>query len=61
MRGIITVKPMEKAQAEALLEKKLGAQGASSNTAELAEVLEYMPLAIVQAAAYIWQRGLNIG
>jgi tetratricopeptide (TPR) repeat protein len=56
-RCIIRVDPMEKAQAQALLEKKLGAQGDSRNTAVLAEVLEYMPLAIVQAAAYIWQKG----
>jgi hypothetical protein len=59
-RGIITVEPMEKAQAQVLLEKKLGAEGDSSNTAELAKVLEYMPLAIVQAAAYILQRGYRV-
>jgi hypothetical protein len=47
---------MDEAQALALFEKKLGAQGDSGGVAELAAALEYMPLAIVQAAAYISQR-----
>jgi hypothetical protein len=53
---IINVEPMNEAQAVTLLQKKLGAQGGSGDVAELAAVLEYMPLAIVQAAAYIWRR-----
>ncbi|KAI0572198.1 hypothetical protein Alg130_10596 [Pyrenophora tritici-repentis] len=36
--------------------KKLGAQGDSGDVAELAAMLEYMPLAIVTDAAYISQR-----
>ncbi|KAH7119546.1 hypothetical protein B0J11DRAFT_582076 [Dendryphion nanum] len=55
-RDIITVEPMDKAEAQALFEKKLGAQGNSDEVGELAAALEYMPLAIVQAAAYITQR-----
>ncbi|OAG04890.1 uncharacterized protein CC84DRAFT_1165253 [Paraphaeosphaeria sporulosa] len=55
-RDVIVVEPMNEAQAVALLQKKLDAQGDSGDVAELAAVLEYMPLAIVQAAAYIWRR-----
>jgi hypothetical protein len=53
---IVSVDPMDEAQALALFKKKLGAQGDKSDVAELAAALEYMPLAIVQAAAYISQR-----
>ncbi|KAI2483738.1 TPR-12 multi-domain protein [Pyrenophora tritici-repentis] len=52
-RDIISVEPMDKAEGRALFEKKLGAQEDSDHVAELAAALEYMPLAIVQAAAYI--------
>ncbi|KAF1969172.1 TPR-like protein [Bimuria novae-zelandiae CBS 107.79] len=55
-RDIVAVEPMDEAHALALFEKKLGVQGDSSDVAELAAALEYMPLAIVQAAAYISQR-----
>jgi tetratricopeptide (TPR) repeat protein len=55
-RDVIAVKPMDKASAVALFEKKLGPQGDSSEIGKLAAALEYMPLAIVQAAAYISQR-----
>jgi tetratricopeptide (TPR) repeat protein len=55
-RDIVSVAPMDKAEALALLKKKLGAQGDTSDIAELAAALEYMPLAIVQAAAFISQR-----
>ncbi|CAN9091742.1 unnamed protein product [Alternaria alternata] len=54
-RDIVFVEPMDKTQALALFEKKLEAQGDNSDVAELATELEYMPLAIVQAAAYISQ------
>ena len=54
-RDIVLVEPMDEAQALALFQKKLGAQGDSGDVAELAAALEYMPLAIVQAAAYIVQ------
>lgn len=46
---------MDEPSALALLEKKLGMQADDSKTTELAATLEYMPLAIVQAAAFILQ------
>ncbi|KAF2820272.1 hypothetical protein CC86DRAFT_387312 [Ophiobolus disseminans] len=55
-RDIISVEPMAEMPAVALFEKKLGGQGSrgeSDDVAQLAAALEYMPLAIVQAAAYI--------
>ena len=56
-RNIISVEPMNEADALVLFQKKLGAQEDSDNDiAELAAELEFMPLAIVQAAAYISQR-----
>ncbi|PMD27600.1 hypothetical protein NA56DRAFT_667207 [Hyaloscypha hepaticicola] len=55
-RDIIAVEPMGKADALALFKNKLGRHEDSDNTAELAATLEFMPLAIVQAAAYISQR-----
>jgi hypothetical protein len=54
-RNIIIVKPMDKADALALFENKLGKHDDSDDTAELAEALEFIPLAIVQAATYIFQ------
>jgi tetratricopeptide (TPR) repeat protein len=60
LRDIIAVEPMDESQAIELCEKKLGAQGDSqynrTDAIELAAALEYMPLAIVQAVAYISQR-----
>jgi hypothetical protein len=56
---IISVDPMDKAQALALFKKKMGIQGVKEDdkdVPELAAALEYMPLAIVQAAAYISHR-----
>jgi tetratricopeptide (TPR) repeat protein len=55
-RDIVSVEPMDETEAQALFKKKLRAQGDNSDIAELAAALEYMPLAIVQAAAYISQR-----
>jgi tetratricopeptide (TPR) repeat protein len=61
---IILIKPMDDAAAHALLHKKLGDKGEKSDRdrdsdndiAKLAAALDYMPLALVQAAAYIRQR-----
>jgi tetratricopeptide (TPR) repeat protein len=53
-RDIISVEPMDEAQA-LLFEKKLGVEEDDGNVVELAAALEYMPLALVQAAAYIRQ------
>ncbi|OAG04887.1 uncharacterized protein CC84DRAFT_1092887, partial [Paraphaeosphaeria sporulosa] len=55
-RDIVSVEPMDEVQAQALFKKKLGVQGVDSDVVELAAALEYMPLAIVQSAAYISQR-----
>jgi hypothetical protein len=53
---IVVVEPMDEVHAIALFEKKLGMQSNSIDIAELAAALEFMPLAIVQAAAHISQR-----
>ncbi|KAH8701324.1 hypothetical protein GQ44DRAFT_753515 [Phaeosphaeriaceae sp. PMI808] len=55
-RDVVAVEPMDKVQALALFEKKLEVRQDVSDLADLAAALEYMPLAIVQAAAYISQR-----
>jgi tetratricopeptide (TPR) repeat protein len=54
--GMVAVEPMDEGHAVALFDKKLGVQSNRKDIAELAAALEYMPLAIVQAAAYISQR-----
>ncbi|KAH8710259.1 hypothetical protein GQ44DRAFT_763094 [Phaeosphaeriaceae sp. PMI808] len=53
---IISIEPMDDHGAQALLQKKLGEEVDKDSTAELARALEFMPLALVQAAAYIRQR-----
>ncbi|KAJ5899151.1 hypothetical protein N7495_003895 [Penicillium taxi] len=53
---IILVEPMDKAHAISLFEKKAGAQHNREVTVQLVAALEFMPLAIVQAAAFIKQR-----
>ena len=55
-KDIIAVQPMVPVHALSLFEKKLGPLGQGDDTMELAAALEFMPLAIVQAAAYISQR-----
>ncbi|KAL6717746.1 hypothetical protein ACLMJK_003831 [Lecanora helva] len=55
-KDIVAVQPMAAAHARSLFEKKLGPLYQGDNAAELAAALEFMPLAIVQAAAYISQR-----
>ena len=55
-KDIVAVQPMAAAHALSLFERKLGPLDQSDDTAELAAALEFMPLAIVQAAAYISQR-----
>jgi nitrous oxide reductase len=54
-RNIVTVEPMDKSQAQALFENKLGKEQDYDDVARLAAALEYMPLAMAQAAAYILQ------
>ena len=49
---IIKVEPMDQGHALALLQKKLGTDLDENDAAELLRMLDYMPLAITQAAAY---------
>ncbi|KAE8550227.1 hypothetical protein EYB25_006448 [Talaromyces marneffei] len=53
---IIAVESMDQIHAQTLFEKKLGKQENQEDIIELIAALEFMPLAIVQAAAYIKQR-----
>ena len=55
-KDIVAVQPMAPSHALSLFEKKLGPLSQGEDTAELAAALDFMPLAIVQAAAYISQR-----
>jgi len=54
---IITVGPMEKTTAWALLGKKLGQSNTTKDMQNLAAALDHIPLAIAQAGAYIKRRG----
>ena len=61
-RDIIAVEPMDEGDALDLLEKKIKGltdRHSDGNTKELVAALEYMPLAIAQAAAYIVHRNLS--
>lgn len=53
---IIPVEPMNESHAVSLFEKKIGTQTDRLAILQLAAALEFMPLAIVQAAAFIKQR-----
>jgi tetratricopeptide (TPR) repeat protein len=53
---IITVNPMDESLAIDLLQKKLQDKFAEEDAKKLVEALDYMPLAVSQAAAYIVQR-----
>ncbi|CEJ89966.1 hypothetical protein VHEMI05780 [[Torrubiella] hemipterigena] len=53
---IITINPMNKKDAIQLFRNKLGQDDDDACVIELATALEYMPLAIVQATAYISQK-----
>ena len=56
-RNIITIEPMDRMDAQALFANKLGKHDLNIDiAAELISALEFMPLAIVQAAAYISER-----
>jgi Tetratricopeptide repeat len=56
-RDVIVVDPMTDMDAITLLKKKLDVPTDNGDLRELACILEYMPLAIVQASAYIQQKG----
>jgi hypothetical protein len=53
---VVPIRPMQNDAARALLHKKLGGEIELDGTAELAAALEHIPLALVQAAAYIKMR-----
>lgn len=53
---VIEVNPMEEESAVTLIGKKLQSKAERKDMAQLAETLEYMPLAMVQAASYIAER-----
>jgi tetratricopeptide (TPR) repeat protein len=55
-RSITEVKPMNEGDAMSLFEKKLSSDINRENASELLNALDYMPLAITQAVAYIQQR-----
>lgn len=55
-RDIVAVEPMDEAHAVALFERKLSTKSDQKNTIELVAALQFMPLAVIQAAAYINQR-----
>ncbi|KAK3177705.1 hypothetical protein K4F52_009553 [Lecanicillium sp. MT-2017a] len=54
--NIIAIEPMNEKDSLQLFQNKLGQSEDEACTIELAAALEYMPLAIVQAAAYVVQR-----
>ncbi|KAJ9656881.1 hypothetical protein H2198_004634 [Neophaeococcomyces mojaviensis] len=55
-RDIIPIDPMAEDDAIELLAKKLNSHKGDTDLKDLATILEFMPLAIVQAAAYISKR-----
>ncbi|CAI7666504.1 unnamed protein product [Penicillium palitans] len=55
-KDLIKVQPMERSQALDLLQRKLAQPEESQESRQLVEELEFMPLAIVQAASYIINR-----
>ncbi len=60
-RDIIPVGPMAQSEAVALLTTKLDLTSSDGELEELVSVLEYMPLAVVQAASFIQQKGRRYG
>lgn len=58
-RNIVRIEPMALDEATELLRRKIDAYDERSNLDELAKVLECIPLALVQAAAYINKRGIR--
>jgi hypothetical protein len=55
-RDIFSVNPMDEAEASSLVETKLGIPEDRNDVLTLVKALEFIPLAIVQAAAYIRRR-----
>ncbi|OQD69321.1 hypothetical protein PENPOL_c002G04935 [Penicillium polonicum] len=57
-KGLVEVNPMERSEALELFQRKLGEsqESGSQESEQLVDALEFMPLAIVQAASYIRNR-----
>ncbi|CAI7637422.1 unnamed protein product [Penicillium pancosmium] len=55
-KDLVEVQPMERLEALDLLQKKLEQPGHSRENRQLVDALDFMPLAIVQAASYIRSR-----
>lgn len=55
-KDLIEVKPMEESEALELLQRKLDQPGEIQEGQQLVKALEFMPLAIIQAASYIRNR-----
>ena len=55
-QDVIMINPMNKSEALKLLQQKLRRLAETPNTPTLVEELEFMPLAIIQAAGYIMHR-----
>ncbi|CAI7653282.1 unnamed protein product, partial [Penicillium glandicola] len=55
-QDVIMINPMNRSEALKLLQQKLGQLAETPDTLTLVEELEFMPLAIVQAAGYIVHR-----
>jgi hypothetical protein len=55
-KELIEVKPMESSEALELLQRKLENPGESQESQQLVNALDFMPLAIVQAASYVRSR-----
>ena len=53
----INILPMDDGHAETLLQRKLASKGNEGNRMRLAAALDFIPLAMTQAAAYIRRRG----
>ncbi|KAH8704507.1 P-loop containing nucleoside triphosphate hydrolase protein, partial [Phaeosphaeriaceae sp. PMI808] len=56
LRGLISIRPMPFPESVLLLKSKLRRRADDEDIFKLAAVLEYIPLAIIQAAAYINQK-----
>lgn len=52
-KDLVQVKPIERSEALELLQRKLQLPEKSQENRQLVEELEYIPLAIIQAASYI--------
>ena len=55
-KGVLTVQPMPRQEACVLLQKKLASNGDAEDVARLVQALDYIPLALTQAAAFISER-----